>query len=188
MLYLLCLLLFSLFSLVHTKNMRWFFIPNITQPKGLKCCAEFEAWQCVNPSGDVTWPACNRAPAGPSRNDTLARQDGTPCCPCPTSHLITFHHGIPMPWGPCGVLNLITLGDCVLGFLFERPPSSHGCWIIVTCTPRNSATMDFLHQVMRLQQWCVEVIRGDSSFGAFLHKHVGTMPLIDRNLGIQQKM
>ena len=71
--------------------------PNITQPKGLKCCAEIEAWQWVSPSGVGSWPAYSRASAGTGRNDTVACQAGTPSCPCPTSHHITFHHGIPMP-------------------------------------------------------------------------------------------
>ena len=51
--------------------------PNITQPKGLKCCAEIEAWQWVSPSGVGSLPAYSRASAGTGRNDTVAEAKPT---------------------------------------------------------------------------------------------------------------
>ena len=48
----------------------------ITQPKGVECCAEIEAWQCVRASEVGSWHAYNRAPAGPAGNATLAGHDG----------------------------------------------------------------------------------------------------------------
>jgi hypothetical protein len=75
--------------------------PNNTQPKGVESNAEIETWQCVRPSRVGSMHACCWTPTVTPCNDTVARQAVTLGCPPKASHHITFHHGIPMPWGPC---------------------------------------------------------------------------------------
>ena len=139
--------------------------------------------QWVRSSGVGSWPACNRASASLGRNATVAHQAGTPGFT--SHHLPSWHPHAMRPCGPWPTSthqgNLIPLG---LEFLFERPPSSHGCWIIVTCTLRVSAAMDRLASSDAIATMMCWRDQGRSSYGAFLPKHLGTMPLIDRNLGI----
>ena len=64
--------------------------------------------------------------------------------------------------------NLITLGGCVLGFLFEKPPSSHGCWISVTYTLRIFAAMDCLASSDAIATMMCLRDQGQSMFGTLI--------------------